>query len=470
MTADRPLHRLGALALAAGYASRRFTPLDVLGAIHDRIDAVNPEINAIIAEDREAARLQARHATERWSADAPLSPLDGVPVTIKDNLHVAGLPAGWGSVLHDDGAERSDEPALVRLRAAGMIFVGKTNVPEFTLQGYTDNAVHGATRNPLAPALTPGGSTGGGAAAVAAGLCPVAIGTDGGGSTRRPAAHCGLFGFKPSIGQIARSGGFPQILADFEVIGVIAREARDLGPVHALMAAADALDPRTLATHTPHRAFGAAPRIGCFTGAGDAPVDPAIAAATEDFAVRLAAQGCHVERIGAPYSPAQVDAAFAVIAQAGLAWHLSRHPGADGRLGANARQMGEAGRRLSAVDYAGAMADCLEIRGRGGAILEEFDMLLSPTTAALAWPAHDPYPPVIAGREAGPRGHSLFTTWVNVAGLCAASLPVEITPDRGGMGVQLIAGHGRDRALLDFVAALPAMPAPRSPDPGKARP
>ena len=141
----------------------------------------------MIAEHRDAARGQAAASTERWRAGEPLSGIDGVPMTIKDNLLLEGLPATWGSRLHAAYIPEADEAPVARLRAGGAASPARRMSPEFPLQGYASNLLFGATRNPHAPRMTPGGSTGGGAAAVAAGNGPVAIGTDGGGSLRRPA-------------------------------------------------------------------------------------------------------------------------------------------------------------------------------------------------------------------------------------------------------------------------------------------
>ena len=148
---------------------------------------VNPRLNALVTLDAEGAARAAEESGARWRTGRPLGPLDGVPVTIKDNLHVRGLPTRWGSrALAGLVAER-DELPVARLRDGGAVIFGKTNVPEFTMQGYTDNPVFGPTGNPWNPALTPGGSSGGAVALVAAGCCPLALGTDGGGSIRRPA-------------------------------------------------------------------------------------------------------------------------------------------------------------------------------------------------------------------------------------------------------------------------------------------
>ncbi len=241
----QPLSSLTAAELAAAYRAGKFSPVDAINAVLRRLDEVNPSINAVVSVDREGALRAAEESALRWRAGRPLSSIDGVPISVKDNLHVAGMRATWGSRLLEYFVPDADEPPIAKLRAAGSILFAKTNVPEFTLQGYTSNAIFGTTFNPHAPGMTPGGSTGGGAAAVAAGLGPIAIGTDGGGSIRRPAAHCGLFALKPSIGSVARYGGFPQILSDFEVIGILARTANDLESVMSIVEVPDARDPRS---------------------------------------------------------------------------------------------------------------------------------------------------------------------------------------------------------------------------------
>lgn len=464
--AGQPLWALDAATLADGFRAGALTPVEALAAVHDRIDAINPAINAIIAEDRAAARAQAATATERWAAGKPRSALDGVPLTVKDNIFVAGLPATWGSRAYADFWPQDDEPAVARLRAAGAVIVGKTNVPEFTVQGYTSNALFGTTANPLAAGRTSGGSTGGGAAAVAAGFGPLAIGTDGGGSLRRPAAHCGLFALKPSIGEIPRLGGFRQILADFEVIGPVARTLNDVAAAFAIMRGPDARDPRSLHTGVPEENFPRRPSIGYFAGIGDAPVDPRIVAACDRFAGSLAANGCDVTKIGVPFEAERVGQVWGTIASVGLAWEVERLGERAALIGDNAHGMAERGRAISASAYLDALEAVGEIRAAAAKVFEGFDLLLCPSIAALAWPADEPFPPLIDGRPAGPRGHAIFTAWMNVAGLPAVNLPLGVTPDAGGIGAQVVAGWGRDRNLLNLllnlepVAALRAAPLP----------
>jgi len=229
------LWELTAAELAAGYASRAFSPRDALESVLTRIEAVNPKLNAIVTFDIAGARAAADTSTARWRDGQARRVFDGVPLTVKDNIPVRGMRATWGSRIYADWVPEKDELPVAKLREGGAVIIGKTNCPEFTLQGYTDNLVFGVTRNPWDLALTPGGSSGGAVAAVAAGFGPVAVGTDGGGSIRRPAAHTGLVGFKPSRDAVARSDEFPMILLDCEVIGPIARTVADArAPFHAL--------------------------------------------------------------------------------------------------------------------------------------------------------------------------------------------------------------------------------------------
>ncbi|MGH8675511.1 MAG: amidase, partial [Burkholderiales bacterium] len=205
------LWQLSAVELAAAFRSGATSPSAHLQLLQQRIAAINPKLNAIIAFDARA-EAAARESGERIAAGRARGPLEGVPVVVKDNILVAGLPCVWGSRVFKDYVPEADEMPVARLRAAGAIILGKTNVPELTFEGITWNPVFGATRNPYDLELTPGGSSGGSVGAVAAGLVPLALGTDGGGSIRRPASHTGLVGLKPSIGAVARVNTLPMML------------------------------------------------------------------------------------------------------------------------------------------------------------------------------------------------------------------------------------------------------------------
>jgi aspartyl-tRNA(Asn)/glutamyl-tRNA(Gln) amidotransferase subunit A len=302
--------------------------------------------------------------------------------------------------------------------------------------------------------MTPGGSTGGGAAAVAAGIGPVAIGTDGGGSLRRPAAHCGLYALKPSIGQIARYNGFPQILLDFEVVGPVARNMEDLSAVFSVLKGYDTADPSSLSALAPPQPLPRRARIAYLPKIGSAPIDPLIAEAADAFAMQLGEAGHSIETIKTPYDVDSVSAAWSTIAASGLHWHLDSIGRREG-LGANALALDAQGGARTAADYADAMAVALAARADAGRLLSRYDLLLCPSTAALAWPADTAYPAEIDGKPVGPRGHAVFTGWMNVTGVCAVNIPVAMTADHGGIGMQLVAAVGRDAELIDFVSNLP---------------
>jgi aspartyl-tRNA(Asn)/glutamyl-tRNA(Gln) amidotransferase subunit A len=227
------LWRQSAANLASGYAKREFSPVEVLQSVLGRLDQINPKLNAVVTLDHEGTRFTAEASEKRWLAGAPIGTLDGVPLTVKDNILVGSLRATWGSKLYANYVPAKDELPIARLHEAGAIILGKTNCPEFTLQGYTDNLLFGPTRNPWNLELTPGGSSGGAVAAVSAGIGSIAIGTDGGGSIRRPASHTGLVGLKPSRGRVPRCDGFPAILLHLESLGPMTRKVADLCAGHA---------------------------------------------------------------------------------------------------------------------------------------------------------------------------------------------------------------------------------------------
>jgi aspartyl-tRNA(Asn)/glutamyl-tRNA(Gln) amidotransferase subunit A len=449
---DAELWTLSASELAQAYRDGTATPDGALAAVLARIDKVNPAVNAIVTLDPEGARAQARASTERFRAGTPLGPLDGIPMTVKDSIFVQGLRATWGSRLYVHHIPEFDEPPIDKLRAGGAVILGKTNVPEFTSQGYTDNPLFGPTRNPYDLALTPGGSSGGAVAAVASGMGPIAMGTDGGGSIRRPAAHTGLVGFKPSRGMVPRDRGFPAILHDLEVIGPIARSVDDI------LLAMDAIGGPDWQRADPD---SKASRILYIPRFADAPVDGEIAATVEDIAGDLVAKGHSVETAPDFDLAAPIAEIWPVVSQSGLAWLMAQHGDRDDMIGPALAEMARNGRRYSAADYLGAL-DTIKAVGRAfDALFARFDYLLTPTTAAMPWSATEVYPSVIDGQPVGPRGHAVFTPFVNGLGLPAISLPARPAANGLPIGFQLVAARGRDCDLLAFAGSC-ERPLPRS--------
>lgn len=443
--------RDGVAALTSAYAARTLSPVEIVELCLDRIARINPAINAIVTLDAEGARSAARASAQRWRDGSQRGPLDGVPLTVKDSIPVKGLRATWGSAVFGAYIPEADELPVARLREAGAVILGKTNVPEFTLHGYTDNALFGPTRNPWDPRLTPGGSSGGAVASVAAGLAPVAIGTDGGGSIRRPASHTGLVGLKPTVGRVARANGFPVILHDFEVIGPIARNSADAALLLDAIAGPDPRDRASLA-------FGAfscglddkpgAQRILYVPRFAGSPVDPEIARSVREAASRLSEIGHRVEEGEAPFDVDALNRIWPIISQAGLAWMFRRHGLPLERATPPLRDIAAAGAQLSAMDYVDALETVREICTRLAAAFATHDLIMTPSAAALPWPAPESHPPTIDDRPVGPRGHAVFTAFVNASGCPGISIPAE--PSRGGLpiGFQLVGRYGADALLL----------------------
>lgn len=451
------LWRLSAVELARRYRDGSLTPRAAAQACLARLDAVNPQLNAVVAR-RDAALLQdADAATARFAAGQPLSMLDGIVLTIKDNLLTQDQPASWGTPALREHRPAHDELPVARLRAAGALILGKTNVPEFTLEGYTGNPVFGITRNPWNLALTPGGSSGGAVAGVAAGIAPLALGTDGGGSIRRPSSHCGVVGLKPSIGAIARGHGLPSLLLDFEVVGPMGRSVADVRLLFDALRGPDAADRQSLAAEAARGQPRSAPlRILYVPTLDSAPVDPEIAANCAQAARQLADLGHSVSEGTMPLDLAFMATAWPVVGQVGLAHLFETHPG--WREGASAKylEMARQGDAQPAARLWEIMETVAQLRSDCARLFREIDVLITPAAAALPWPADEAFPPVIAGQAVGPRGHAVFTGWVNAAGLPALAVPARPSSSGLPMGVQMIAAYGADDMLLDLGEAYEA--------------
>ncbi|GAB3648832.1 amidase [Ramlibacter alkalitolerans] len=452
MARDEALWRLPATELARRYREGSLTPLAVAQACLARLEAVNPKINAVVARRDAPFMDEAEAATERFARGEPLSPLDGIPLSVKDSLYTRDAPTTWGCPALRAHAMGQDELAVARARAAGALIVGKTNVPEFALEGYTGNPVFGVTRNPWQLDLTPGGSSGGAVASVAAGITPLAIGQDGGGSIRRPASHTGLVGLKPTLSAVPREHVLPSLLLDFEVIGPLARTVADARMLFEVMRGPAPVDRSSLAAAQaaavprPARAL----RILYVERFGAAPLDPQIAASLRQAAQRLAQLGHEVREGALPLDLDFYAGAWPQIGQAGLAHLFDQHPDWAQQASPKYLGMAEQGRAIPAARLWQILEEVKRLRRDSVELFASVDAIVLPSAAALPWKAEDAYPTRIDGQEVGPRGHAVYTGWVNAAGLPALALPCE--PSREGLpiGLQVVGPYGADDMLLDL--------------------
>jgi aspartyl-tRNA(Asn)/glutamyl-tRNA(Gln) amidotransferase subunit A len=443
--------QLDATALSALLDARETTPVRLLEQSLARLDVLEPVLNAFTHIDRDGAVAAAQTAADRQAAGKRLGPLDGIPVSVKDNIFVAGLPACWGSLLYRDFVADRDDICVERLRAAGAVIVGKTTTPELAMLGRTDSRLSGITRSPWDPALTPGGSSGGASASVAAGVTTLAIGTDMGGSTRLPASYTGLVGMRPSTGRIPRRYGFPATCIDFQVIGPFARTMRDMRLLHGVLAGPDARDPYSQRFAqspyvTPHRRL----RIGWFTAIGDEGAVPEVAASVAAAVESLAGANCEVAPVSAPFDLGALRAFHATLTAAAAARIVARFPDRWRQDTCdNVRAAAERGLAISAADYVNALDALATWRADITAAWGNHDALICPTAAAPAWRAEDDAPPGLT-----PMTQGMFGAWINAAGLPGISVPGQPHPDGRPIGVQIVAPFGQDSVVLELAQRL----------------
>jgi aspartyl-tRNA(Asn)/glutamyl-tRNA(Gln) amidotransferase subunit A len=440
--------QLDATALSALLDARETTPLKLLEQTLARLDAFEPVLNAFTHVDREGALAAATASAARQTAGTRLGPLDGIPVSVKDNIFVAGLPARWGSLLFKDFVPDRDDICVERLRAAGAVIVGKTTTPELAMMGRTESRLSGVTRSPWDPALTPGGSSGGASASVAAGVTTLAIGTDMGGSTRLPAAYTGLVGMRPSTGRIPRRFGFPATCIDFQVIGPFARTMRDMELLYGVLAGPDPRDPYS-------QRFSPDPsarrlKLGWFTAIGDEGATPEVAASVAAAVAGLAGMNCDVAEVSAPFDLAALRAFHATLTAAAAARIVARFPDRwRAETCDNVRAAAERGLAITAAAYVDAL-DALAIwRADVTSAWGDYDALIVPTAAAPAWRAEDEAPPGLT-----PATQGMFGAWINAAGLPGISVPGQPHPDGRPIGVQIVAPFGHDTVVLDIAQRL----------------
>src|ERR1700733_13339802 len=302
---SEPIHYLEATTLAALISAKHLSSREVVRAYLDRTEAVNPKVNAVVTLMGEAALKAADAADKAVASGAKIGPLHGVPFSIKDALDTAGVLTQRGSKLFARNIPDKDATAVARFKAAGGIPLMKTNLPEFSFWTESDNLVTGRTNNPWNLARTPGGSSGGESAALAAGMSPIGIGSDVMISLRGPAAFTGIAALKATHGRVPYTGHYPSILSHWWHVGAMARTVGDVALGHSILKGPDGVDGYAIhardAEPDSDRVAGQRIRVGWVSDAAFAPVDPEITAAVTAAAAQLADLGCEVEQVALPF-------------------------------------------------------------------------------------------------------------------------------------------------------------------------
>ncbi|MBC9876744.1 amidase [Bradyrhizobium sp. INPA01-394B] len=433
--------------IVADVTAGRTTAVETAKAALARIEAAK-SLNAIVTTDPARTLADAAAIDARLRAGETM-PLAGVPIVVKDNIWTGGWRVTQGSRLFADFIAPEDAIAIARLRDAGAIVVGIGATSEFACKGVTTSELFGPTRHPQNPALTPGGSSGGPAAAVAAGLVPLAIGTDAGGSSRRPPAHVGIAGFKPSYGAIPYGPGFAEPFFGLSVIAPIAADVADITLAFEAMAGADPRDPDSASIAQEARDI-AGLRVAFSLRLGlDVAVDDVVADGLVSAVARLSAAGLHVTQRDPVWPAGATEEAIMPLQHAGLA---ALHGDAFRRDPTIfdpdiARQI-ERGLSWSGAEVAAALIASTAIARAFAGFFDEIDLLLTPTVPCVAWPFTQLGPDMIGGRAASPRAHAVFTPFVNHARLPAISIPRGADAYGLPFGLQIIAPRGEDRTLL----------------------
>lgn len=448
---------LGATELARRIRAKEFSATEVMTAHLQRIERVNPALNAIVTLHADEALASARRADEEQARGAELGPLHGLPVAHKDLVLTRGMRTTFGSPIYKDFVPDHDSIVVERQRRAGAISVGKTNTPEFGAGSQTFNEVFGATRNPYDPTKTCGGSSGGAAVALACGMVALADGSDLGGSLRNPANFCNVVGLRPSIGRVAQ---WPTHDAwnTLSVCGPMARSVADVALFLSVLAGPDARDPISIAEggaafRAPLERDLRGTRVAWSADLGGLPVDPAVTAVLESQRSVFVALGCRIEEAAPDLSGA--DTVFQTLRAAAFVNHpgalLEQHPNAfKDTIVWNV----ERGRALTGVQIGEAMKLRSLIFARMHAFMERYEFLIAPVNQVPPFAVDQPYVTAINGVAM-----ENYLDWmrscsaITVTGHPAISVPCGFTPDGLPVGVQIVGRYRDELGLLGFAHA-----------------
>jgi aspartyl-tRNA(Asn)/glutamyl-tRNA(Gln) amidotransferase subunit A len=448
---------LDALQVAAQYAAGGLSPVDVARACLERIEAWEPRLNAMYRVDRENALAAARASEARWRARQPLSPLDGVPVTIKENIYTRGDPAPIGTRANDDASPQpADAPPAARLREAGCVILGKTTMPDFGMLSSGLSSIHGVTRNPWNTSRNTSGSSSGAGAAAAAGYAPLHLGTDIGGSVRLPATHCGIFALKPSLGRVPV---YPPYIG--RVTGPMTRDVASSAALMNLLARPDARDFMSLPYQQADYADidGLKPkglRVALLPEmkVGFAP-HPEVRAAAAAAAKALESAGAVVEEIPSFLTEALMDGMSRFFEARSYNDYCQLPPAKQAKvLPFIVEWSSWRAKDFTGRDVMAAYGAYVAMREAAIKATHSYDFVLSPTSpilpyeAELAAPGNDP-------RNAFP--HICFTVAWNMSEQPAASLNWTFSKDKLPIGVQVIGRRFDDLGVLRLSRALEQM-------------
>jgi aspartyl-tRNA(Asn)/glutamyl-tRNA(Gln) amidotransferase subunit A len=448
-----------AIDLAAMVRRKQVSPVEIVEIVLARIERFQPRLNAFCLIAHERARAAAREAEIAVMKGEPLGPLHGVPFSAKDVIYTQGLTTTGGSRLFEDVRPEEDAIAVGRLKAAGGVLLGKTTTSEFGHKAVTESPLFGVTRNPWDAALTPGGSSGGAAAAVAAGLGPLALGTDGGGSIRIPAAFCNVYGFKPSYGRIPAYPAFPG-WQHFSHVGPITRTVRDAAAMLDASAGPDDRDRASLPS-APGSFLEACDRetaglhVAWSPDLGFARVEPAVLDLCQAAAAEFESLGCHVEVVNCGWESPEEIFSTMLAAQFYAAWR-DRLPAAETLMDRTLVRFLQRGSAVTAQQYLEAAARLEAFWLEVQSFLDRFDLLLTPSVAVPPFEAGAPPPREVDGERVSVLGWMPFTYAFNMTGQPAASVPAGFTEGGLPVGLQLIGRRHADGTVLAASAAYEA--------------
>lgn len=430
------LWRLGVAELAAGIERRDFSPLEVTEAFLNRIEAVEEGINSFATVTADAAHEQAALAQREWELGVSRGPLHGVPFAAKDMFDSGGIPTEAGSAQWRGRVPKADSAAVERLRSAGMPLLGKTVTHEFA-----HGAITPKTRNPWDTSRVPGGSSGGSAAALAAGATPAALGTDTGGSIRTPAALCGVVGIKPTFGRVSRTGVVP-LSWSLDHAGPMARTVADAALVLEALSGFDARDPvsvdRPPAEVRPDTAFPVGLRVGIPTNYYER-AEPAVLAAIAAAAQVLRHSGAVLVPVELPLAERYEATEFTILCAEASSFHAQRLRDSPELFTDDVRGRLDGGLAILASDYMNALRARTLIQHAWNGLMRDVDLVLTPTVPGTAVPAHDPfYRWEAESEEDAGFEYARSTLPANLTGQPAASIPVGLDERGLPIGAQLI--------------------------------